>query len=63
MDASSIATSSAPITFAQDSLCTVTDEPDFVQPMAKLGAPIDYRDAPAFVDFLNKDAERISAAK
>lgn len=37
-------------------------EPDFVQPMAKLGAPIDYRDGPAFVDFLNKDAERISAA-
>lgn len=37
-------------------------EPDFVQNMAKLGAPIDYRDGPAFVDFLNRDAERINAA-
>lgn len=37
-------------------------EPEFVQNMAKLGAPIDYRDGPAFVEFLNKDAARISAA-
>jgi hypothetical protein len=37
-------------------------EPDFVQNMVKLGAPIDYRDGPAFVEFLNKDAERINAA-
>jgi tripartite-type tricarboxylate transporter receptor subunit TctC len=37
-------------------------EPDFVQGMAKLGAPIDYRDGPAFAEFLNKDAERINAA-
>ena len=37
-------------------------EPEFAQNMAKLGAPIDYRDGPAFVDFLNKDAERINAA-
>ena len=37
-------------------------EPEFVQNMAKLGAPIDYRDGPAFVEFLNKDAERINAA-
>lgn len=39
-----------------------TQEPDFVQHMAKLGAPIDYRDGPAFAAFLNKDAERINAA-
>ena len=26
------------------------------------GAPIDYRDGPAFVEFLNKDADRINAA-
>lgn len=37
-------------------------EPDFVALMAKLGAPVDYRDGPAFADFLNKDAERIQAA-
>ena len=37
-------------------------EPEFAQNMAKLGAPIDYRDGPAFVEFLNKDAERINAA-
>jgi tripartite-type tricarboxylate transporter receptor subunit TctC len=37
-------------------------EPEFVQNMAKLGAPIDYRDGPAFVEFLNKDADRINAA-
>jgi tripartite-type tricarboxylate transporter receptor subunit TctC len=37
-------------------------ENGFAHNMAKLGAPIDYRDGPAFVDFLNKDAERIKAA-
>lgn len=37
-------------------------EPEFAQTMAKLDAPIDYRDGPAFSDFLNQDAERISAA-
>ncbi len=39
-----------------------TQDPEFVQHMAKLGAPMDYRDGPAFAAFLNKDAERISAA-
>ncbi|HEX4326182.1 MAG TPA: tripartite tricarboxylate transporter substrate binding protein [Burkholderiales bacterium] len=39
----------------------VTEEGGFVQTMAKLGAPTDYRDAPAFNDFLNKDYERIKA--
>ena len=39
-----------------------TQETDFVQHMGKLGAPIDYRDGPAFAAFLNKDAERINAA-
>jgi tripartite-type tricarboxylate transporter receptor subunit TctC len=37
-------------------------EPEFVQFMGKIGSPIDYRDGPAFTAFLNKDAERISAA-
>ena len=37
-------------------------EPDFVQNMLKLGAPIDYRDSQPFVEFLNKDAGRINAA-
>ena len=32
------------------------EEPDFAQNMAKLGAPINYRDGPAFAEFLNKDA-------
>jgi tripartite-type tricarboxylate transporter receptor subunit TctC len=36
-------------------------ENGFVQGMAKLGAPVDYRDGPAFNEFLNKDAERIKA--
>ena len=37
-------------------------DPDFVQNMVKLGTLIDYRDGAAFVEFLNKDAERINAA-
>jgi ribonuclease BN (tRNA processing enzyme) len=37
-------------------------EPEFVQLMNKLGAPIDYRDGPAFTAFLDKDEERIKAA-
>lgn len=37
-------------------------EPEFAEAMAKLGAPIDHRDGPAFVDFLNRDSERISTA-
>jgi tripartite-type tricarboxylate transporter receptor subunit TctC len=36
-------------------------ENGFVQGMAKAGAPVDYRDGPAFDEFLNKDAERIKA--
>jgi tripartite-type tricarboxylate transporter receptor subunit TctC len=39
-----------------------TQEAEFVQHMGKLGAPLDYRDGPAFSAFLNKDAERINAA-
>ena len=34
-------------------------EPKFVDYMNQAGAPIDYRDAPAFNTFLTKDAERI----
>jgi hypothetical protein len=30
--------------------------------MNKLGAPVDYRDGPAFVSFLNNDEDRIKAA-
>ena len=37
-------------------------EPEFVQLMNKLGAPVDYRDGPAFVSFLNNDEDRIKAA-
>lgn len=37
-------------------------EPEFKANMAKLGAPLDYRDGPAFADFLERDAARISAA-
>ena len=37
-------------------------EPEYVQYMSKLGTPLDYRDGAAFNAFLNKDAERISAA-
>jgi tripartite-type tricarboxylate transporter receptor subunit TctC len=40
----------------------VREESGFTQRMAKIGAPIDYRDGPAFVEFLNKDAERIKTA-
>jgi tripartite-type tricarboxylate transporter receptor subunit TctC len=39
----------------------ITQEGGFIQSMAKLGAPVDYRDGPAFNEFLNKDAERIKA--
>jgi tripartite-type tricarboxylate transporter receptor subunit TctC len=37
-------------------------EPEFMQLMGKLGAPVDYRDGPAFGAFLDKDEERIKAA-
>lgn len=37
-------------------------DPDFVQNMAKLGTLINYRDGPAFAEFLTRDAERINAA-
>lgn len=37
-------------------------EPEFVQLMNKLGAPVDYRDGPAFSAFLDRDEERIKAA-
>lgn len=37
-------------------------EPEFVQLMNKLGAPIDYRDGPSFSAFLDRDEERIKAA-
>ena len=37
-------------------------EPKFVDHMTQAGAPIDYRDAPAFNSFLNKDSERINDA-
>jgi tripartite-type tricarboxylate transporter receptor subunit TctC len=37
-------------------------EPEYVQLMNKLGAPMDYRDGPGFTAFLNKDEERIKAA-
>jgi len=39
----------------------ITQEGGFIQSMAKLGAPVDYRDGPAFNDFLNRDYERIRA--
>ena len=39
----------------------VTQEGGFIQSMAKLGAPVDYRDGPAFNEFLNRDYERIRA--
>ena len=37
-------------------------ESEYVQFMSKLGTPLDYRDGATFNAFLNKDAERISAA-
>jgi len=37
-------------------------EPKFVEHMNQAGAPIDYRDAPAFNAFLNKDSDRINNA-
>lgn len=37
-------------------------DPDFTANMAKLGAPLDYRDGRAFAEFLDQDAARISAA-
>ena len=37
-------------------------EPKFVEHMNQAGAPIDYRDAPAFNAFLTKDSERINDA-
>jgi tripartite-type tricarboxylate transporter receptor subunit TctC len=37
-------------------------DPEFVKHMAGLGAPVDYRDAPAFKEFLNQDRVRIQAA-
>jgi tripartite-type tricarboxylate transporter receptor subunit TctC len=37
-------------------------EPKFVEHMNQAGAPVDYRDAPAFNTFLNKDSDRINSA-
>ena len=39
----------------------VTQENGFNQSMTKLGAATDYRDGPAFAEFLNKDLARIKA--
>lgn len=39
----------------------ITQDNGFIQNMQKLGATTDYRDAPAFTDFLLKDAERIKS--
>jgi tripartite-type tricarboxylate transporter receptor subunit TctC len=37
-------------------------DPEFVEHMNKIGSPLDYRDGPAFVSFLDKDGERITNA-
>jgi len=37
-------------------------DPEFVSHMAKLGAPLDVRDGPAFQAFLERDAQRITEA-
>jgi tripartite-type tricarboxylate transporter receptor subunit TctC len=34
-------------------------DPEFVEHMSKIGSPLDYRDGPSFVSFLDKDSERI----
>jgi len=39
----------------------ITQDNGFIQNMQKLGATTDYRDGPAFNEFLTKDAERIKA--
>lgn len=39
----------------------ITQDNGFIQNMQKLGATTDYRDAPAFSEFLIKDAERIKS--
>jgi tripartite-type tricarboxylate transporter receptor subunit TctC len=39
----------------------ITQDNGFNQNMQKLGATTDYRDGPAFNEFLTKDAERIKA--
>ena len=39
----------------------VHHENGFIQSMNKIGAPVDYRDGPAFDEFLNLDAARIKA--
>lgn len=43
-------------------IARAVQDADFVKHMAGLGAPVDYRDAPAFTQFLNQDAKRIQAA-
>jgi tripartite-type tricarboxylate transporter receptor subunit TctC len=43
-------------------LARAVQEPEFADHMAKLGAPIDYRDPAGFGRFLDQDAERIRAA-
>ena len=43
-------------------IARAVQDPEYVQHMGKLGAPIDYRDGPAFAAFLDKDEERINAA-
>ncbi len=45
----------------QDLNKAITQDNGFIQNMQKLGATTDYRDGPAFNEFLSKDAERIKA--
>lgn len=48
-------------TLRHDLTQAVTQDNGFIQNMAKLGAASDFRDAPAFSEFLKKDAERIKS--
>jgi tripartite-type tricarboxylate transporter receptor subunit TctC len=48
-------------TIRQDLNKAITQDNGFIQSMQKLGATTDYRDGPAFSEFLSKDAERIKA--
>lgn len=43
-------------------LAKAASDPEFVAYMAKLGAPLDVRDGPAFQAFLERDAQRITQA-
>ena len=48
-------------TIRSDLQKAITQDNGFIQNMQKLGATTDYRDGPAFNDFLQKDAERIKS--